>query len=111
MKDETPIETARRQQRRTEQNRCIQCGREMPIEEHHVAGRNHDPELKVPLCLACHAQATEFLRIAEVDMRYTRNSVERVRWALKATAVFLGMLAEAMRRWAESLNQNKKESK
>lgn len=103
MIDQTPIQTARRVARRTEQNRCLQCGRKTGIEQHHVAGRNHDPELTVPLCLACHAQATENLLRADVDMRRAPNSEERVRRALKATAVFLWMLAEALWRWAESL--------
>jgi hypothetical protein len=36
-------------------------------------------------------------------MRRAPNADERVRRALKATAVFLWMLAEALWRWAESL--------
>ena len=103
--DETPIKTSRRLSRRTDQHRCLQCGRKIRTEKHHVAGRNHDPEFTAALCQACHAQATELLRKADVDMRYTPNPVERVRRALKATAVFLWMLAEALWRWAESLKQ------
>jgi hypothetical protein len=103
--DEAPIKTARRLWRRTEKLGCLQCGRKIPIEKHHVAGRNQDREFTVPLCQACHAQATEMLQRADVDMRYTPNSIERVRRALKATAVFLSMLAEALWRWAESLDR------
>jgi hypothetical protein len=103
MNDETPIQTARRLRRRTDQNRCLICGRKLQIEGHHVAGHNHDPELTTPLCTPCHDQVTENLRRADVDMQHTGNSVERVRRALKATAVFLRMLAEALCRWAESL--------
>ena len=103
MMDETPIQTARRLQRRVEQDRCSICGRKVHIEMHHVAGRNHDAELTAPLCIACHDQVTENLRCADVDMRCTGDSVERVRRALMATAVFLRMLAEALWRWAESL--------
>jgi hypothetical protein len=105
--DENPIRTARRLSRRGDQNRCLLCGRKTGIEKHHVAGRNHDSQLTEPLCQACHAQATENLRRAEVDMRYTPDSVERVRLALKGTAVFLWMLAEALWRWAESLKMSK----
>lgn len=101
--DENPIQSARRRSRRVEQSRCLQCGRKVRIEKHHVAGRNHDPAFTILLCQACHAQATEVLRRADVDMRYTPNSIERVRRALKATAVFLWMLAEALWRWAELL--------
>ncbi len=107
MRDENPIETARRLARREDQKYCLTCGRSIRIEQHHVAGRNHDPPLTAPLCQACHALATENLRRADVDMRYERNSVERVRKALKATAVFLRMLAEALWRWAESLGNRK----
>ena len=104
MMDQNPINTARRVSRRTDQNRCTLCGRCVRIEQHHVAGKNHDPPLTTPLCQACHALATENLRRADVDMRYEPHSVERVRKALKATAVFLRMLAEALWRWAETLN-------
>jgi ribosomal protein L34E len=106
--DDSPIETARRLRRRAEQRRCLQCGRKIRIEMHHVAGRKHDPDFTIPLCQSCHAQATEILRRAGVDMRHASNSVERVRRALKATAVFLRMLAEALWRWAESLDQPNK---
>ena len=104
MMDETPIRTARRLARREDQNRCLLCGRENRIEQHHVAGRNHDSKFTAPLCQFCHARATENLRRADVDMRYAPESGERLRRALKATAVFLRMLAEALWRWAESLN-------
>ena len=103
MMNEKPIETARRKNRRFEQGRCLICGRKHHIQEHHVAARAHDAELTAPLCIACHDQVTENLRCADVDMRYTRDRVERVRRALRATAVFLRMLAEALCRWAESL--------
>lgn len=106
MRDEKPIETARRLSRRADQHRCLQCGRKVRIEQHHVAGRNHDPEFTAPLCRACHALATEHLRRADVDMRYENDPVERVRKALKATAVFLQMLAEALWHWAEVLGQS-----
>lgn len=106
MMEENPIMTARRLARRADQNRCLTCGRTTRIEQHHVAGKNHDPPLTTPLCQACHAVATENLRRADVSMRYEANRVERVRKALEATAVFLTMLAEALWRWAESLSRS-----
>lgn len=102
MNDQRPVQTARRLTRRAERGCCVICGREA-MEEHHVAGRRHDPTLTAPLCQACHALATENLRTADVEMRSTTNSVERIRRALKAAAVFLQMLAKALWRWAESL--------
>ena len=107
MIDEEPLKTARRLSRRKDQNRCLLCGRTIRSERHHVAGRNHDPPLTAPLCQACHALATENLRRASVDMRFEADPIERVRKGLKATAVFLRMLAEALWRWAESLNRSK----
>ena len=107
MIDEESLKTARRLSRRKEQNRCLLCGRTVRIEQHHPAGRNHDPPFTAPLCQACHALATENLRRAGVDMRFVTDPIERVRKALKATAVFLEMLVEAQLRWAESLNRSK----
>jgi hypothetical protein len=104
MINRSPLLTARRLSRRAENYLCLQCGRSIRTEAHHVSGRNHDPDFTVSLCQACHAQATEMLRRAGVDMRKTSNSVERVRRSLRATAVFLEMLAEALWRYAESLS-------
>ena len=59
MMDENPIKTVRRLARCEAQNRCVFCGRGIRIEQHHVAGRNHDPPLTAPLCQACHALAAE----------------------------------------------------
>ena len=107
MTDQIPIETARRVARRAERGCCVICGREA-IEAHHVAGRRHDEALTAPLCQACHALATESLRRADVDMRHTKSSIERIRRSLKATAVFMRILAEALWRWAELLPRSQK---
>ena len=103
MKDENPVRTARRRTKRAEQNRCLLCGRRKRLELHHPAGRNHDPPFVVPLCVACHALATENLRMEDVDMKYEPNANDRIRRSLTASAAFLEMLADAQRRWAISL--------
>ena len=104
MIDENPIRTARRQSRRLEQGRCLLCGRkDLAMEEHHVAGQNHDSKFTAPLCQACHSLATENLRRGGVDMRRDRSDIRRIGWALKATGVFLQMLTSALFRWADSL--------
>jgi hypothetical protein len=104
MMDEKPIETARRNTRRLEQGRCLLCGRTgVLIELDHTAGQNHDEFLKAPLCIPCHAMVTEFRRRADAEMRRQPNSKKRVKCALKATAVFLRMLSDAMFRWADLL--------
>lgn len=48
MIDEKPIETARRLARREEQNRCLLCGREKCVEQHHVAGEEPRPGIDRP---------------------------------------------------------------
>jgi hypothetical protein len=104
MMDEKPIETARRKTRRLEQGRCLLCGRTgLLIELDHTAGQNHDDFLKAPLCIACHAMVTELRRRADADMSFQTSATKRVKCALKATAVFLKLLAEAMFRWADLL--------
>jgi hypothetical protein len=106
MMDERPIETARRKTRRLEQSRCLLCGRTgFLIEDDHSAGQNHDEFLTAPLCLACHAMVTALSRRADADMRSQPNAILRVKCALKATGVFLRMLADAMHRWAELLSE------
>jgi hypothetical protein len=75
------------------------------IELDHTAGQNHDEFLTAPLCLACHAMVTEFRRRADAEMRRQPTSRMRVKCALKATAVFLRMLADAMYRWAELISE------
>ena len=104
MIDVKPIETARRTTRRLEQGRCLLCGCIcVLIELDHTAGQNHDDLLTAPLCLPCHGMVTEFRRRADADMRRQPNSRKRVKCALKATAVFLHMLGDAMLRWADLL--------
>ena len=105
MIDDNPIQTARRVARRKEQQRCLLCGRTgVLIELDHSAGHNHDPDLKGPLCQTCHAWVTEWRRRAGADMSFQSDPVKRVRAALRATAVFLHALAEAMRKWADWIN-------
>jgi 5-methylcytosine-specific restriction endonuclease McrA len=102
--DVSPIRTARRNSRRLEKGQCLfcrDCGG--PIEGDHVAGRNHDAHLIAPLCRRCHDAATENRRRAGAEMKRQPTSSKRVKYALEATAVFLHMLADAMRKWAEWL--------
>jgi hypothetical protein len=102
--DENPIQTARRLARRKDQQRCLLCGRGgVLIELDHTAGQNHDSDLTGPLCQSCHAWVTEWRCRAGADMSSESDPVRRVKAALKATAVFLHALAEAMRRWADWL--------
>lgn len=76
------------------------------FEQHHPAGRHHDPELTVFICRNCHAEATEGLLQAGVSMRPEPDPVLQVALMLDALAVFLEVLAAALRRWAELLRNS-----
>jgi hypothetical protein len=105
MRDQHPIRTARRKVRRDERERlglrvtaCVLC-----IEEHHTAGKNHDPELKAPLCEMHHRQMHERMLRAGVSLRFERNPVKRTATAMRAMAVYCRAQADAMDRWADLL--------
>jgi len=104
MKNMRPVRRARRQQRKLERPksdkpRCVLC-----IEMDHVAGEEHDSLLKFPLCQKHHDEVTDGRRDAEISMEYEPDPIKRVALALKATSVFLHMLADALWRWAELLS-------
>jgi len=74
------------------------------LQDEHTAGRNHDFELIFSgICPKHQDQITEARRDADISMVFERNPVKRVVLALKATSVFLHMLADAMWRWATLL--------
>jgi len=105
MRDPQPIRTARRtaRQKEREQNgvavpRCILC-----IEEHHPAGRNHDPQLTDPLCPKHHRELHEQLRRAGMSLSFEPDPIKRVAKALRSAAVYDRARADAMDRWAASL--------
>ena len=128
--DRDPIKSAARDMRRHERHGgsssvCMLCGypdlvaliRVSPdwltahgcqrslLEKHHLVGRKHDPELTVPLCRNCHAEATEGLLKAVVSMRPEPDPARRIALMLDALAVFREEEAEALRRWAELLRK------
>ena len=128
--DCNPIQTAGRNKRRQERHGggssvCMLCGypdlvaliRVSPewltvhgcqrslLEKHHLAGRNHDSELTVPLCRNCHAEATEGFLKAGVSMRPEPNPIARVALQLDAQAIFHEDLAASNRRSAELLRK------
>jgi hypothetical protein len=92
----------------SERPRCIYCGCAEPValrpvtrkflRDHHVLGRNHDPDTRSVLCQNCHALAHENLLNAEVDLEPESNPVKRVAKMLRAEAVHLEMMATAKRR-------------
>ena len=43
---------------RSKDRECVTCGRGLPLEDNHVAGRRHG-DLTVPMCPPCHRRFTE----------------------------------------------------
>lgn len=75
------------------------------LEEHHVVGENHDPNLVVLLCRNCHWKITEGNLQAGIDMQYEPDLQKRVATMLKAEAVFFEMFAESLWQWATLLDK------
>ena len=97
---------------------CIYCGHAEVValrrlsrkylREHHVLGRNHDPDLTVFVCLNCHALVhDEMLPDADVDLERESDPIRRVATMLRAEAVHFDMLAESKRRQAALLEGGK----
>jgi hypothetical protein len=105
VRDQRPIRTARRKARQKDREQnglavpaCILC-----IEEHHTAGRQHDPELTDSLCEMHHRELHEQLRRTGVSLSFERDPKKRVAKALRSAAVYDRARADAMDRWAASL--------
>ena len=77
------------------------------LEEHHLLGRNHDPNLTAFACLNCHTLAHEALLDAGVDLQPESDPVKRVATMLRAEAVVFEMLARTKRQQAEWLERGK----
>ena len=106
MRDQQPIRTARRRLRQKEHQKngtavvaCVLC-----IEKHHTAGRRHDPELTDSLCEKHHRAVHEELRRTGICLGFEPDKKKRVAMALRAVAVYDRARAEAMDRWAASLD-------
>lgn len=107
MKDQLPIRTARRRILRQDRERqglavspCVLC-----IESHHTAGKHHDPHLTASLCQKHHRQMHEELLRAGVPLTLERDKAKRVAKALRAIAIYDRARADAMERWADTLDQ------
>lgn len=79
------------------------------LEEHHVVGEAHDPNLIVTLCLNCHREVTEGLAREGVTMRPEKDRYKLVALMLRGSAVLFDFLAASFRKWANLLDQGKGE--
>ena len=122
-----PVRAARRktelrERLAAERPACIYCGYAEPValrrvsrkylREHHVLGRNHDPDLTVFVCLNCHALVhDEMLPDADVDLGWESDPIKRVATMLRAEAVHFEMLASSKRRQATLLEGRHSDSR
>lgn len=137
MRDQRPICTARRKTLREERLGhdafCLFCGYaclesmtqvsrewleergiskeciDRLLQEHHVVGEAHDPDLTVTLCLTCHGEITEGLTREGVSMRPEGNHRKLVALMLRASAVLFECLATSFRKWASLLENEEGE--
>lgn len=76
------------------------------LQEEHVGSREHDAELIAPVSRKVHVPRLERNRdAARINRKHQSSSEKRVMWALRSTAVFLELLAEAMWRWSDLLER------
>jgi len=119
---QNPVRAARRktelqEKLGSERPRCMYCGCAEPVVlrrvtrkflvNHHLLGRNHDPDSELILCQNCHALAHENLLDAEVDLEPESDPVQRVAKMLRIEAVHDEMMADAKRRQAAPLEGGK----
>ena len=118
MRDQKPIRTARRKVRRlgtlgTDSPVCLYCGcseiallrrvTKKFLEDHHLLGESHDPNLTALLCRNCHYLATENLLRADVSMLPEPDQLKRTAIMLRALSVHHRMLSDTHWRLARSL--------
>lgn len=73
------------------------------LEDHHVGGEVHDPDLLITLCLNCHREVTEGVAREGVDMRPEVDIRRLTVLRLRASAVHFEHLAKSYRKWANLL--------
>lgn len=79
------------------------------LEEHHIIGYEHDPDLVVTLCLNCHREITEGLAREGVSMRPQRNLHRLIAQVFRGSAVLFDALAASYRKWATLLENRSEE--
>jgi hypothetical protein len=92
---------------------CCICGYANPtalvlagrtlLENHHAAGKVHDPKPTVPICRNCHAELTAGLLDAGADMRKQPTVLERLAIILLSLGTLFVALGEAMYRYADDI--------
>ena len=82
--------------RRIGKSACVICGNRSNTERHHIGGRRHLVWITAPLCRIHHDQLHQLLKIADVNLEYTADPVERLIRATKAINIFMCMVQDAL---------------
>jgi hypothetical protein len=90
---------------------CVMCGetapealRQLParlFEQHHVFGRQHDPETTVPVCASCHAKLSAGQVDDRIPLSAATTSLERQHAMLGALGSALRVIGEALIAWGQ----------
>jgi hypothetical protein len=111
-KDKNPKRNARReakQRRRVPPDAvCCFCGEDDPraLQQHHVMGRAHEPDLTITSCLNDHAKATDGQFQEDVPLSATDNLFDRVAAIFDALAAFFRFLADSFNQLAEQVRSS-----
>jgi hypothetical protein len=71
------------------------------VEQHHLFGKQHDPEVMVTLCLICHRAIGDAMLDEGWRAQPGANAVITADAIFRALAAFFRLLAEAMARFAD----------
>jgi hypothetical protein len=109
MQQQRPIKNAARGAKRQRQlgpkAACLLCGESDStlLEEHHVAGRNHDADFTVILCRNCHARLTEAARRVGQELRRARTALHRAHALIQGVGLLAGGLHQSCDRVSTTL--------
>ena len=110
-KDKNPKKTAAREAKRKRRFPpdavCMTCGESahVALEMHHPMGAAHEPDVTVPICKNCHAEATEEQRRGEVPLSVADNFLDRIAAIFGAVAAFCQFLADAFNRLKDRVKE------
>jgi hypothetical protein len=85
-----------------EVKKCVLCGSTRDVQGNHLGGRSHLAWFTMPFCGECHSLFHAMVNRAGIDLRYTRDLVERTRRALAAIKIAEWMLLEHLKNVTQS---------
>lgn len=107
------VRKARKEHRLGEDAKCFLCPEKDNVvlgrypwsllQEHHLFGRNHDPETTVILCQNCHVKETAAQLDAGVDLREKDLFIESLPEMMRSLQVFLQTVVDKLGEWADGV--------